>query len=205
MPTGYTSVVCERDISFNEFTWRCARAFGALISMRDASLHANIPDKLPVDDSFHVAELKKAQTRLKTLKKTSLDVAEARAKRDYAAALKAKKEHIKRVSDVRARLDAMREQVDSWQPPSKEHEGLKTFMLQQLDETIKYDGTVSEYYDKVKPQTGEEWLEMALGHAQRDIEYHTQHLAEDRKRADEHQQWIDQLRANIPYTPPTAV
>ena len=45
MPTGYTAYVQE-GATFEEFVWRCARNFGALVTMRDE------PTDVPVPDAF---------------------------------------------------------------------------------------------------------------------------------------------------------
>src|SRR5665213_2401224 len=53
MPTGYTSKLYEgKDQSFNEFVMRCARAFGALITMRDDPSDAPIPDEFTADSYY---------------------------------------------------------------------------------------------------------------------------------------------------------
>lgn len=46
MPTGYTAAVEDGTITeFDDFAWQCARAFGALIMMRDDPMSAPIPQK----------------------------------------------------------------------------------------------------------------------------------------------------------------
>ena len=43
MPTGYTHVVQDGTcVDFNDFTWRCARAFGAMINQRDDDMDAGV-------------------------------------------------------------------------------------------------------------------------------------------------------------------
>ena len=44
MPTGYTAPIKD-GISFNDFMWGCARAFGALIMMRDDPPGTPIPER----------------------------------------------------------------------------------------------------------------------------------------------------------------
>ena len=66
MPTGYTAKLMEQGQTFPEFIMSCARAFGALIMMRDDPANAPIPEKFEPSD-YHVRALKKAyveQTRL---------------------------------------------------------------------------------------------------------------------------------------------
>lgn len=46
MPTGYTADLMEKGMEFKPFVLQCARAFGALITMRDDSLDAPSPKSL---------------------------------------------------------------------------------------------------------------------------------------------------------------
>lgn len=204
MPTGYTAAVCDGKVTFNQFVWHCARAFGPLIMMRDEASDAVIPEKLPGTGDYNVESLAKAKKRLADIKKMSLATAAQRAQTDYDEAVAARDKHIKEVTETRERLDAMRAQVADWAPPTNDHNGLKKFMIEQLDETIRFDGTVSEYYTKIEKKSPEEWLESARASAQRDIDYHTRELAEAQQRDAERQQWVDELRSSVPYEAPNS-
>ena len=88
MPTGYTLDLYDgKDITFEEFALRCARAFGALISMRDEPIDAPIPERFEPSD-YHLKELEKAKKRLKEVKKWNEETAEQEAVRAYQEALK---------------------------------------------------------------------------------------------------------------------
>lgn len=64
MPTGYTAPIYEgKQITFPEFAMQCARAFGALIDMRDDPMDSPIPDAF-VPDTYHARELVKAREQL---------------------------------------------------------------------------------------------------------------------------------------------
>ena len=56
MPTGYTATLMEKGQTFQEFIMGCARAFGALIEMRDSPNDAPIPDKFEPSD-YHAKRL----------------------------------------------------------------------------------------------------------------------------------------------------
>lgn len=203
MPTGYTSILCDKDdVTFNEFVWRCARGMGALIMLRDDHLGAALPEKLPTTDDYHVHRLAEARTKLGELKNMSRADAQERAAQAYAKDVQDKERHIIAVTAVRARLDAMRAQVVAWSPPGTDHNGLKDFMLQQLDETIRFDGRVSDYFLNIKERTGEEWLQCSIEHAKRDIDYHTRELAASQVRDADRQKWVDDLRQSVPYVRP---
>lgn len=200
MPTGYTHSLCEGNVSFNQFVWCCARAMGALIMMRDEPLDKAPPDKLPGTDDYHVKALKEAKSKLARLRKMSASAAQKNADRDYKSAVKAHENHVADVAAVRERLDYMREKVVAWTPPTSDHSGLKDFMLDQLDQTIRHDGTVSSYYeDRIKKLTGMEWLKEQIASAEHSVDYHTRELALAQARDKDRQDWIDALRASVPY------
>jgi hypothetical protein len=70
MPTGYTCIIEDKpDVTFAEYVWRCARAFGALLSMREDSLDAPIPDELKSEDTdyYKTAYEKAKQETVKEL------------------------------------------------------------------------------------------------------------------------------------------
>lgn len=51
MPTGYTAAITDKDISFEQFVWDCARAFGALVLQRDDAIGS--PIKLPEPSPYN--------------------------------------------------------------------------------------------------------------------------------------------------------
>lgn len=59
MPTGYTWDIKD-EITFEQFIMNCARAFGALVEMRDEPRDKKIPDELKPSD-YHNKELSKHQ------------------------------------------------------------------------------------------------------------------------------------------------
>ena len=65
MPTGYTADVGDgKVVEFSEFVMQCARAFGALITMRDDPHDAPIPDEFS-PDAYHQKALASAEERLR--------------------------------------------------------------------------------------------------------------------------------------------
>ena len=64
MPTGYTADVMDGKVTdFKLFAMQCARAFGALVIMRDEPLNAEIPDEFS-PSNYHFQELEQARERL---------------------------------------------------------------------------------------------------------------------------------------------
>ena len=151
MPTGYTNIVAENDdCTFAQFTMRCAREFGALMSMRDKPLDAPIPESFEPDDFYrNQYEMAKAEYEAfianpPTEEELSKEYDEyvASEREQYAKTIAEKREK-------RGRYNRMLTKVLKWQPPTPDHEGLRRFMIQQLQESIEFDCTE---YDLALPE-----------------------------------------------------
>ena len=191
MPTGYTSDLYDgKDITFEEFVLKCARAFGALIDMRDEPMDAPIPERFEPSD-YHFKELEKAKKRLKEIKKWNEEKAEQEAERAYREALEEREEFINKNKLVRKRYEDMLSKVQKWKPPTIEHESLKQFMIQQLEESIEYDCFVPEMPQRF---SGEEFKEQQIKKALSDIDYHEKEYAKEVNRVYERNKWLFLLR-----------
>lgn len=196
MPTGYTADVENGKITELEpFVMRCARAFGALIHMRDDSLDTDIVEATPSD--YHVKSLNEARTRLAVLETMPSDVAEAEASKAYDDTVKERDRYQARVDRENARYDAMLAKVREWTPPTSEHVKLKEFMVQQLTDSK------SKFYDDLyqpKRLSGAAWTKQAIATAKKDIAYHEKELAEDIARCNGRNEWLRQLRDSLQTT-----
>lgn len=196
MPTGYTAPVQDgRVTNARDYLMDIARGFGGFIHQRDDP-HA--PLKLPeVEDSDHVDALREAQEELAELRAMTPDeVAKAiDDEREKAIARKAEREETARIQ--RERYGAMIEQVEAWQPPTPDHEGVKEFALKQLAESIEFDCRVSDYYD-VPATTPQKWLAERIARAERDIEYHTNGVNDARERGEKRRKWCQDFFDSLP-------
>ena len=93
--------------------------------------------------------------------------------------------------------DMLRE-VKLWQPPTPDHEEFKKFMIQQIENSIEFDG-MEDYYSKHLPQklTGEEWLTKRRKEIQQDIDYHTKENDAEIERTNQRNKWIADLRDSL--------
>lgn len=195
MATGYTQGVRDGSVTdFQKFTMQCARAFGALISMRDDPNDAPIPQKFEAD-SYHVGALRDAKAELVVLEGMTNAEIVAAAKAAYDRLITEWEASEVRRKEEKARYSAMLAQVKTWTPPTKDHQGLKDFMVQQLTESIEFD--CRESWKRPTPTKPGTWHFEQISRVQRDITYHTEHEAEDRKRADERTAWVQQLRDSL--------
>ena len=139
MPTGYTADLKEgKQVTFQEFAMKCARAFGALVEMRDQPFDATIPDEFR-PSSYHLDAIETAKKRLAEVEKWSSARAERQAKKAFDDEVRSSKKYGEKNEKTKRAYNAMLKQVRKWVPPSKDHEGLKSFMIEQLTKSIEFD------------------------------------------------------------------
>lgn len=141
MPTGYTAPICEgEEMTFEQFALRCARNFGAFVSMREEPMDAPIPDEFKVDAYYQKCydEAKAAYENFMQNPPTDEELEEAYAKYVQTETDRAKKANEK-AAFIRQRYEAMLAKVRKWEPPTPEHVNLKDFMIEQLTESIDFD------------------------------------------------------------------
>lgn len=212
MPTGYTQGILDGTTeTFKDFASKCMRAFGAAIHMREEGLDVEYRPVEP--SSYHKEQIEKWE---KDLEQAKRKIAES----FYYEKLETIREDIlyneRKIAErklQRAKLDNMLHQVERWEPPTENHQGFRSFMKQQLEETIKWDGDWKFYEeeliklkgdlglfktsDKIPKQWGEELREERLAYIQKQIKYHTDHYSEDVKKCNENNQWIQDLLNSI--------
>jgi hypothetical protein len=195
MPTGYTADI-KKGITFEQFIMSCARAFGALIEMRDEPLDAPIPESFE-PSTYNKDALVKAEKELIELKSLSIGQAQEKAEAEFKDALAKHEKYIADKKNLEKKYRAMLTQVKAWQPPTPEHVGLKNFMEQQITESIKWDcGT--EYLTKPTLLTATEWLNTKIQKCLKDIDYHSKVQTEEENRVVGRNNWINELRKSIP-------
>ncbi len=197
MPTGYTSDLYDgKEQSFPAFAMECARAFGALILMRDEARGATIPDEFQPSD-YHKTHAATARDDWAIYTAMSLDVALETSRVEYEKYWEARRDSEHKRDAMRGRYEAMLAEVEDWMPPTPDHAGLKKFMREQLQESIKFDCGSMEYYPK-PPPLGEEWRAAKIARAEKDITYHDAEYAEEVERARERSDWVRALRNSLP-------
>lgn len=138
MATGYTMDIHNgKPVTFEQFALKCSRAMGAAIMQRDESLDAEI--RMRELDEYYVIGVTEARTALEAaLARTDTEWADMQAT-EIAEASKVRDEYIRDTDALYARYRDMQEQVEAWEPPTDDHMGLKKFMLDQFEESIRFD------------------------------------------------------------------
>lgn len=194
MPTGYTSAIDENPgIPFRSFALRCARAFGALVTMRDDPLDAPLPEKFE-PAPYYRDRLTKANADLSEA--LGMTVAEARVLMESEAEARAKR-NAKRREEHAATAAAymrMRGEVLAWKPPTSEHEGIKKFMLEQLST----GDPGSLYQEDEGASNAAEWLARRIASCSREVERAAKAMAEEEQRCRTRTDWLQALVASLP-------
>lgn len=201
MPTGYTAAI-ENGISFEQYAWSCARAFGALITMRDDPHDAPIPERFEPSD-YSRRSLAAAEAELAALANITPEEAQRRAEKERAEKILSNEDYIRKADALREKYDAMLAQVRAWQPPTPEHVEYKRFMEEQIVRSIDFDCGAKWSHDELAKlraadaPDGKEWLERTRKNLIERIGRCAKDWAEEQARTESRNQWVAALRDSL--------
>ena len=196
MPTGYTAAIKD-GIDFQSFTLDCARNFGACITLRDEPNGGKaIPDAFEPSD-YHLRALQEAISKLSELAAMPAEDCEHAAKRDWEQEKARVTQRIEEKRNLLAAYRSMLDKVNAWTPPSPEHEGLKKFMREQIEESIRFDCDTSYLGESVILLSGDQWLARQIASCNKDLDYHKKEHVLEVERTAERTRWVQQLRDSL--------
>ncbi len=133
MPTGYTHKIDDDpNFTFEQFAMGCARAMGACVDMRDEPGSAEIPKAFEVP-AWYASGVRQAEAHLREVEgMTVQDATKASAGEHFAAHEGWERRRRDRLATLE-RYRSMAILVEAWKVPTPDHEGLKRFMLEQLN------------------------------------------------------------------------
>lgn len=203
MVTGYTAVIVNQSdpdaVPFAEFVWRCARAMGVFVAFRDEAGNMPIPDKFYLDDHY-VNDLRRAESKLEKLKHMPVEEAEKLIEIDQQDRAAQTEVSQKRNLVTMRRYERMHRAVELWTPPTKDHEGLKRFMLDQIREDLRWESS-SKCGTTLRRPTTDEWFNRQLEDAEYRVTYARARLEEEKLRVEAANKWLDELRQSVPVPP----
>jgi hypothetical protein len=196
MPTGYTAKLVESGQSFEEFIFGCARAFGALIDMRDEPMDAPIPERFEIGGHYEKA-FAKAKDKLAELQKLTpeqqLEFGASEKDRQVTSAEKYRGEAI----HENTRINNMVEIVSKWEPPTKDHVELKKFMLQQLNTSLRDSTYYGDQVEKLLKKDPKKFYEEVVQSEENSVVYYAEEQAKEIKRNMERNRWVADLRKSV--------
>lgn len=195
MPTEYTAIIKEKNITFREFTLRCAREIDYTMSMRDSPLDAEIPTKF-FPGRYYPNKLRKLGVKLEDAEAMLPEEAERRAKEKYGIELRKYTRIIRKRERLEKRCRSLLENVKMWQPPTPEHVGLKDFMRNQLEDFMELDCS-TDYCKEPKEQTGAEYKADLIRELNRKIGCYQEAYEKEVANAQESSEWVKKLRESL--------
>lgn len=201
MPSAFTQALTERKLDFPSFALLCTRAMGVCIMMRDDDLSAPIPQEFKPQD-YHKKALAKAQAKLAKLRALKGDQQASWARRELKKALASTRGYAEResVDETLKIYQDMLVQVEAWKPPTKEHEPLQRYMIDQLKQSMQFDSH-ADYWKaevaKLEAKTEKEYFAEQLKKAKDDVVYHTKEWKEEVARVKGRNQWLKRLRESL--------
>jgi hypothetical protein len=195
MPSGYTHKIGE-GATFPEFAMDCARAFGACIMLRDEPGGGEkIPDSFD-PSSYHAEALEKARADLDRVLAMSQDEIMHEAARDDSIRIGEHRRYAMERAELRAKYEAVLGEVRKWKPPTPDHDNLKSFMVQQITESIRFDCDLGAT-EEPKPVPPKQWHEEKVARLRKDIAYHAKEYEAEVQRAKDRTAWVRALRDSL--------
>ena len=204
MPTGYTAGIIDGEITtFEQFATQCTRAFGATIHMRDNPMDSPYEPRTPSE--YYVNSLQSQREKLEEMK-TMTDEAIVQY---FETLLNDNLEyHEKKLSENKSNLEKLNiilESAKSWVPPTEDHVGLREFMIDQLEMTIKGDGDLSYHEElimKIKEEMEEGidpkvYREKRIKEIEERISYYEIEIQSEMERCKKSNDWMEKFFESI--------
>jgi hypothetical protein len=146
MPTGYTAPIIDKEgFTFRDYALGCMRAFGACVEFREEPMDKVFTEVLR--DTYYDKRILEIRKEIAEFEAKSLEQKHTWAVSEIIARRAQWQEELEKSKANIAKYEAVLAEVRKWEPPTSEHVNFKTFMLQQIEESIKFDGMV-DFYEK---------------------------------------------------------
>lgn len=195
MPTGYTAGILDGTTNtFQDFAKLCTRAFGATMHLRDESLDTEYKPQKP--GKYHFEKIEEANKLMQKANSLTDEQLISERKIELKASIELAKKAIEKETANKEKLEAMLQEAKDFIPPTSEHQGIKDFMVNQIEETIKFDCD-STYYSELLESSKKELENLdawsirsaMIGKAQKDLDYNRTELNKEVARCNNSNQW----------------
>ena len=196
MPSGLTcKIYSGEDLTLRGFVLSCARQFGPGYNASQKGEKELPKDKAPIltVGSYHEEKIIEAEKEIEKWEalRNNLEEAQKLYDEQYAQNMQYNIAVTKECNEVKERYNTVLEKVKAWDIPI-EYNSLKELMLEQLKKSIEWDCSPYTPYKEEKVPI-EEWLEIRIKLAKRDLDYHTKEFQEEKRRIAEHNNYLKGL------------
>lgn len=163
MPSKVTETLYDGGpTTFPEFAARTARVVDPwVVYERDFPVDAPLPDQFEPFSNFDEKRFREVATELSQVAMWTAEEADEHAHQSNLAGLKAALQIRRSGRQHLRKYRYMSAQVAAWEAPTEEHEGMRTAMQAQLDETFKFAEDSSRHPTPEK-ETGPEYQERRM-------------------------------------------
>lgn len=195
MPTGYTCGVQDGTITgLKDYMLNCAKGFGAFMHMRDNSISTNVEYRKASD--YYINKLDEVKMEYERFMKLTDEDIQVEIDKNYEKTIRNKQEGLKKFKEGKQRYFNMLQKVREWEAPTEEHNNLKKFAIEQLENSLDFDysdGSLKYYEESPSKETVQEYKAWKLKDCLKDMEYYSKAYREEMERVEEANQWIKDL------------
>lgn len=147
MPTGYTAYIEDGEITTGkEFLKLCTRAFGVAIDQKEEPLSNPTHTKFE-PDSYYEKRYNEAVNKLKAAKDMTFNEALSQMIERHSKKVSDYKRYAEKEIEMNRKYQKVRDEVEQWIPPTKDHNGIKKFALEQIDICMTKQKYIDEYIE----------------------------------------------------------
>lgn len=196
MPTGYTSDIYEgKEISAKKYILKCARAFGANVTIREEGLDFEIPIYEPND--FHLKNIERTKLNIEKLSSKTDEEIEKEINDNYEKRLKENQESIQKKLELEKRYTKILEDVRNWNPPTDEHINLKEYAINQLLDSINHDCDTRYYEQEIEKESVAEYRISKLKYLTEDLERSIESHKKEVENVNKRNEWNRLLKESL--------
>ena len=155
-----------------------------------------IPEAFEPSD-YHLKAAEKARGELAALEAMTPAELERAAARDWDDAETSRLMHLEDKRKQRAAYEDMLAKAAAWKAPTPDHEGLRKFMCEQIEQSLKLDCGGNYGETPTLRLTGEAWAAARRARMACDVQYHEKEYAGEVSRAATRTEWVRALRAAL--------
>lgn len=199
MPSGYTEGILSGTINdLNDFIWMCARGFGAFITQKDNIDEPPILKEKP--NPYYKNKIKQLLNEQQKYNEYTDDDWQNEYLKYIEDQLKDIDNNIKEKIESKEKYENILNQVKEWIPPNENFHKLKSFMINQIEESIDFDCDTSfwqERKNKISNLKLEQYKRNVLNDINESLISNKEYYDEEVQRVKERNQWKQQLIESI--------